>query len=711
MSQILETNTSSDRATGVAQSLAPPVAPSSGSTQESDAPVSEAPTAPVTLTAAFAETWQRLQGTIEARLAILDDATTAVLDGTLEDSLRQQAEHEARKLAGSIGVFGFVQGAQLAREIERLFAARPSADSTQTLRLAEVVVLLRTQLEQAPILPQSSQPEALRVSSVLIIDEDQEWAEQVTLDALTQGLRVTVAPNLATAQETVSSHAPDALVVNLAKSRDPDAWLTLLVTLEDCARPVPIIVLADEDTLAHRLEATQLGGQSFLLKPWSSLPLFHVVRQFILHEQTVEARVLAVVDDPEVQVAIRTALDSPRFALHILATPHTLIEALEEHRPDVLILDADIRDGVSIPLCHVVRSDPHWGGLPILVFAAQPAADTVHRMFSAGADDLIYKPLVTSELAAHVVRRAARVRQSLANSEIDSLTGTMPRQRAHTSLERLFRLASRYQQPFSLAHVAFDQAEQCKDQHGITAWKHGLRLLGQFLLESFRTEDVIIRWTPTQFVIAGYGLSRADGVQRLAETLEMFRRAPLATQNGPQLSVTFSAGIAQYPGDGNDITSLCQAAELALRHAQEAGGDRIVPTGWQQEASQHADVLVLDEDAPLAGLLLHALQTRGYHAQWLRDGQEAVETLCGEAPRLKARVILLDLGLPSLDGLTVLRQLAQDNVLQETRAIVLTARAAEAEIVEALELGAVDYVTKPFSMPVLMRRIRRELHK
>ena len=55
--------------------------------------------------------------------------------------------------------------------------------------------------------------------------------------------------------------------------------------------------------------------------------------------------------------------------------------------------------------------------------------------------------------------------------------------------------------------------------------------------------------------------------------------------------------------------------------------------------------------------------------------------------------------------------LAHDNVLQQTRAIVLTARAAEAEIVEALELGAVDYVTKPFSMPVLMRRIRRELHK
>jgi diguanylate cyclase (GGDEF)-like protein len=671
----------------------------------------ETPAAPKTLTKAFAEAWQRLRGTLEARLAALDDATTAVLDGTLEDRLRKQVEHEARKLAGSVGVFGFVQGAQLAREAERLFAVCPSADSAQALRLAEIVVLLRAQLEQPPTFPQSSQSDSPEMPSVLIVDEDLEWAEQVTLEALTQGLCVTVVPDLATASDAVSSHTPDVLIVNLAKSRDSDAWLTLLVALENRTAPVPIIIFAEEDTLANRLEATQLGGQSFLLKPMSPLPLFHAVWQFLLHKHVVEAKVLAVVDDPEVQATVRTALASPRFTLQILATPNTLTEALEDYQPDVLILDADLTNGLGVSLCHVVRSDPNWGKVPILVFATHPTATAVHRMLSAGADDLAYKPLVASELVAHVARRATRARQSRTSTETDLLTGAIPRWKASTSLDRLFRLARRYQQPFSLAHVTFDQAEQCKSQYGITVWKHGLSLLGQFLLKSFRAEDIIVRWTSTQFVIAGYGLSRADGVQRLAETLEMFRRTPLVTHHGTPLSVTFSAGIAQYPGDGDDISTLCHAAEQALRHAQESGGDRIIPTGWQQEVAQHIDVLVLDEDLPLAGVLLHALQTRGYHAQWLRDGQEAVEALCGETPRLKAHVVLLDLGLPSLDGLTVLRQLAQDNVLQETRAIVVTARAAEAEIVEALELGAVDYVTKPFSMPVLMRRIRRELHK
>lgn len=712
MSQILQANASFDRAIGEIQPLVPLSAPSPLSTQEPYIlPEKEAQVAPANFPTAFAKAWQQLQETIEARLAILDDATTAVLDGTLDDSLQQRAAHEAQKLVGSIGVFGFAQGAQLAREVERLFAARLDLGSAQALRLAEVVVLLRSQLEQAPTLPQIPQVESLRVPLVLVIDDDPEWAEQVTLDALTQGFRVIVVPDLSAAHHSLASQTPDTLIVNLTKSRDLDAWLTLLVALENRTAPVPIMVLAEEDTLANRLEATHLGGQSFLLKPLSSLQLFHVVRQFIHQEQMVEARILAIVEEPEVQAALHTAFASPRFALQVLTTPTMLIEALEDCRPDVLILDADITNGGGIPLCHVVRSDPQWGGLPVLFLATQPGADTIHRIFSAGADELVYKPVVASELITHITRRATRARQAVANTETDPLTGAAPRQKANASLDRLLRLAVRYQQPFSLAQVAFDQAQPFKEQHGITAWKHGIHRLGQCLLESFRTEDVIVRWNPTQFVIGGYGLAREDGVQRLAETLEAFRRTPLTNNNQTSLSATFSAGIAQHPGDGNDIAALCQAAEQALLHAQEAGGDRIVPTGWQQEVVQHTDVLVLDEDAPLAGLLLHALETRGYHAQWLRDGQEAVEALCGETPHLKARVVLLDLGLPSLDGLTVLRQLAQDNVLQQTRAIVLTARAAEAEIVEALELGAVDYVTKPFSMPVLMRRIRRELHK
>jgi DNA-binding response OmpR family regulator len=72
-------------------------------------------------------------------------------------------------------------------------------------------------------------------------------------------------------------------------------------------------------------------------------------------------------------------------------------------------------------------------------------------------------------------------------------------------------------------------------------------------------------------------------------------------------------------------------------------------------------------------------------------------------------LIVLDVDLPGLDGLSVLRRLAQDGVLNRTRVIVLTARAGEREVLEALELGAYDHVAKPFSVPVLMQRVRRAM--
>jgi DNA-binding response OmpR family regulator len=65
--------------------------------------------------------------------------------------------------------------------------------------------------------------------------------------------------------------------------------------------------------------------------------------------------------------------------------------------------------------------------------------------------------------------------------------------------------------------------------------------------------------------------------------------------------------------------------------------------------------------------------------------------------------------LPGLNGLGVLRRLAHDGVLQHTRVIMLTVRSAESEILEALELGACDHVAKPFSLPVLLQRIRHTL--
>lgn len=171
------------------------------------------------------------------------------------------------------------------------------------------------------------------------------------------------------------------------------------------------------------------------------------------------------------------------------------------------------------------------------------------------------------------------------------------------------------------------------------------------------------------------------------------------------------AGAGPSPADGlrvsEDVVSLRRIIERSTP-VSDVGG-RVVPEESPASGPRDLDVVVVEDDDALGPLLVSALQTRGYRTQRLTDGRAALDRLGGRAPELSPRLILLDIDLPGLNGLAVLRALRNDGTLRRSRVVVLTAHTAEQEIVEALELGAEDHVAKPFSLAVLLERIRRVL--
>jgi DNA-binding response OmpR family regulator len=125
---------------------------------------------------------------------------------------------------------------------------------------------------------------------------------------------------------------------------------------------------------------------------------------------------------------------------------------------------------------------------------------------------------------------------------------------------------------------------------------------------------------------------------------------------------------------------------------------------------EQVDVVMIDDDAALSGLVTHALTTRGHSSRVFTTGRAAFAAL-GPGGGVRARVLLLDVDLPDLDGFSVLRRLTDAGITRESSIIMLTVRASEREVLEALQLGAVDHVAKPFSLPVLMQRIRLALER
>lgn len=115
-------------------------------------------------------------------------------------------------------------------------------------------------------------------------------------------------------------------------------------------------------------------------------------------------------------------------------------------------------------------------------------------------------------------------------------------------------------------------------------------------------------------------------------------------------------------------------------------------------------ILVVDDEPAITDLLEYNLQRNGYRVVVAHEGHEALRLARDERPDL----VILDLMLPGLDGLDVCRELRRESTVP---IIMLTARDEEVERVVGLELGADDYVTKPFSVRELMARVRAVLRR
>ena len=121
----------------------------------------------------------------------------------------------------------------------------------------------------------------------------------------------------------------------------------------------------------------------------------------------------------------------------------------------------------------------------------------------------------------------------------------------------------------------------------------------------------------------------------------------------------------------------------------------------------HEHILVVDDEREILELVNYNLEKEGYRVTAVGSGEDALAATRTGAPDL----VVLDLMLPGVDGLDVCRRLKGDAKTRAIPIVMLTAKGTEADVVAGLELGASDYVTKPFSPRVLAARVRAVLRR
>jgi diguanylate cyclase (GGDEF)-like protein len=251
-------------------------------------------------------------------------------------------------------------------------------------------------------------------------------------------------------------------------------------------------------------------------------------------------------DDPALLRSIVPILQPWGFEVISLPGNAHLLDALQLHQPNLLILDVELTPLSGIALCKTLRSTSHWVDLPILFLTSQNDSDTLHRVFAVGADDCVSKPFVGPELVTRILNRLERSRLLRSLAETDPLTGVTNRRAFMREAETFLRLCERHHKPLALAIVEIHRLKSINDQYGDAAGDEVLQCCAQILRSGLRQEDLVGRWSNTKFVVVMYGTGIQGVSQRLTEALAQLRRTTFNTSTGATFEANFHIGLSEY---------------------------------------------------------------------------------------------------------------------------------------------------------------------
>ena len=537
----------------------------------------------------IATLWDKFKDKIHQRLVVLETAKTAYLEGEITPELQQQVISEAHKLAGSLGTFGFPLGTQLARKIEDIFLENPNLSDLHQQEFIKLLEHLQ-ELLQSPPPSAASEIRETKIPEIalnnfsfygsnphlLVVEDDQELAQGLALEASSWGMQVEVIHCISQARLAIAAHPPDLVLLDIVFPEAEETGLQLLQELSNAIPPIPAIVLTLRDSFPSRLEVARLGGCGFLAKPITPNQVMQSVVQVLQQNYLGHFKVMVVDDDPTIFETLVMYLKSSKLQLVYLEDPRNFWETLESSAPDLLILDINMPYINGIELCRVIRNDPHWSSLPVLFISNQADRATVQQVFGVGADDFISKPLSEDTVVTRILNRLQRLNMMRSLSEVDLLTGMANRRKFTSDWERSLRLAMRNAESLCLAILDLDNFKVVNDRYGHEMGDRVLQEVGRLLLRSFRQEDLVARWGGEEFIVSWYGITKEEASQRLEKVLTDIRALEFTAKNGQTFGITFSAGIVQYPEDGDKFPPLYHRADHLLYQAKQMGRDRIL---------------------------------------------------------------------------------------------------------------------------------------
>lgn len=369
---------------------------------------------------------------------------------------------------------------------------------------------------------------------------------------------------------------PGALLLDARKLRIMARVGVLYTQLGLGDERLPAVVAISQDgDLGHRLLAMRAGASALFSTPIDSLRVVSKLDELLAQGTQPEWRVLIVDQDRSQAAEAARCLVERGMTARLAGNGQAALAALSEFRPDVIVIDCDLPDVRGIELTQLIRQQPEYAAVPIILAADAAGISQRFDAIAAGGDEFLLKPIKARHLLSAVQARAQRahwLREMLGTpGGRDSRTGLYSRT---TLIEKLeLTLGDR---SAALMFIALDHSRQLREQIGLAGLAALDAHIGNILRSQLDEVDVPAQYQDFHYFTLMHRRSRNE-VTAAAERIRAVLNQQPWQFNGHAYTLTASLGMAMLSGDqqpGVDaVVNNAQAAQIAAAHL---GGNRVL---------------------------------------------------------------------------------------------------------------------------------------
>lgn len=507
------------------------------------------------------------------------------LNEDFQESDRKQLHLLLHSIHGSGASFGLNHIAILSAEGERLLTV-DRLDETrlkELLRIVQRLEVLATEglalqtKENQPLVKfhiPSQRPEEGRVRRenqlVYLCDDDHDMVELLATQLRCFGFNCRVFTNTGNFTDAVLKEPPCVVIMDVSF---PDNAYGGPLAMSELKHRVgsafPVLYLSCHSDFHARIKAIKSGCDGYYVKPASTTDLVQELHRLIQPTEKKPYQVLIIDDEPEVAEYNAEMLQAAGMDVHILPKPEYLLQVLNAHDIDIVLMDYHMPEFSGEELTRLIRQLPQHIGLPIAYLSSETSETARFGAMSIGAEDFILKQADPRALINAVTVRAERMRTLRARMSLDGLSGLYNHSTTTNFIKSAIADADYSGAKFSLVMIDLDRFKSINDTYGHVAGDQVIVGFSQLFSNCLRSNDIVGRYGGEEFVVIMPNTSQDEAALVMERLRKRYAQITFSV-NRIQFHNTFSAGITSWRY-GDTIETIRERADQALYTAKAEG--------------------------------------------------------------------------------------------------------------------------------------------